>query len=278
MTISMAAFVVNDAILKSSGTDVGVFQSIFVRGIFAGAVLFIAAIMRGAFAQTGDFRANVLIGWRTLAEIAATFSFVTALFNLPLANATAIMQTTPIVMAVGAALVFKERITARQTVAIVIGFIGVLLIIRPSSGDFNIFVFFCLLAVLCSVIRDLIVRNLTAEVSSLFIAFIATASITVVSGCFMVLTQTWVPLTALDVLLFAVAAVFLSVGYFCAVAAMRVGVMAYVSAFRYTVLLWAALLGWLVFSDIPSLWTVLGMVVIVLSGLLLVSQSKPKAS
>lgn len=276
MSASMAAFAFNDTIIKFAGADIGVLQTIFVRGVFATCLMAVVAMANGAFRELPKAADLKNIGFRTIAEIGATFCFLIALFNMPIANITAILQTLPLTVTLAAALFLGERISWQQSLAIVFGGIGVLIIIRPGSDGFNIFSLLGLVAVGFVTFRDLIVRKFSSRVSSLFVAFVTAASITLVSGVGLLIEGGWTPLDITTSALLALAAVFIFLGYFFSVATMRQGRIALVTPFRYTAVFWAVLLGWLVFGEIPDLLTGLGIGVILLSGLYTLSHRSPR--
>jgi drug/metabolite transporter (DMT)-like permease len=267
MSASMAGFALNDTALKYGGADLGLFQAIFIRGLFATAIMAIFAYLLGTFKHVPRARDLRLIGLRSVAEIGATLAFLTALFNLPLANLTAILQALPLSIALAAAIFFNEPLGHRRITAILIGFIGVLIIVRPGFAEFSAYSLLGLVAVAFVTLRDLTARQLSPSVASVLVAFVASIAITLTGAIGVVLTQTWRPPTSFEFGTLALAAVFLMIGYYCAVATMRIGDVAIVSSFRYTVMLWAITLGWLVFGDIPDLWTFLGICIILMAGL-----------
>ena len=267
MSASMAGFVLNDTAIKLVADTLGLYQTIFIRGVFA--VLFVGlfAWWRGAF-ETLPTRDDMRrISWRTLSEIGATLAFLTALFHMPLANITAILQVLPLSIALAAAIFMGEPIGRKRIFAILIGFVGVMIIIRPGTSDFNAYALLGLVAVACVTVRDLSVRRISPKVSSLFVAFWASAAIMLTGGAGVLITGDWQPMSTRDLSLLALAAVFIFIGYYCSVAAMRVGEVAVVTPYRYSVMIWAIILGWLVFGDIPDGWTILGMAVILATGL-----------
>jgi drug/metabolite transporter (DMT)-like permease len=267
MSASMAGFALNDTALKYGGADLGLFQAIFIRGLFATAIMAFFAYLLGTFKHVPRARDLRLIGLRSVAEIGATLAFLTALFNLPLANLTAILQALPLSIALAAAIFFNEPLGHRRITAILIGFIGVLIIVRPGFAEFSAYSLLGLVAVAFVTLRDLTARQLSPSVASVLVAFVASIAITLTGAIGVVLTQTWRPPTSFEFGTLALAAVFLMIGYYCAVATMRIGDVAIVSSFRYTVMLWAITLGWLVFGDIPDLWTFLGICIILMAGL-----------
>ena len=267
MSGSMAGFVANDAFIKLVGPEIGLFQTIFVRGLFTVALLGVLAWLTGAFRHLpgrGDLR---LISMRTVAEIGATLAFLTALFHMPLANVTAILQVLPLTIALAAAIFLGEPIGRRRIGAILVGFIGVMIIVRPGAADFNTYAILGLVAVACVTLRDLSVRRFSPQVSSMLVAFITAVVVTVMGGVGTLVQGEWTPLGSRELIFLICAAVFIFMGYYCSVAAMRVGEVAVVATYRYSVLLWAVLLGWWVFGDLPDIWTILGMALIAGAGL-----------
>lgn len=266
MTASMAGFVLNDTVMKLVGPDVGLYQSIFVRGVFTSLMIGAFAAWRGAFRVLPDRRDGRLILWRTIAEIGATFAFLTALFNMPIANVTAVLQVLPLTIALAAAVVLGEPIGRRRIGAIILGFAGVLIILRPGADGFNSYALLALLAVAFVTLRDLSVRRFSPHVSSLLVSFITAIVITCAGGLATLAAGSWTPMTLEQLAIFLLAACFIFVGYYCSVAAMRIGEVPVVSTYRYSILIWAVLLGWLVFGDLPDAWTLIGMAVIVAAG------------
>lgn len=267
MIAGMAAFVFNDGAMKHFGADIPLFQAIFVRGLFVCGFVGVFGHFSGAFRPWPDRGDILYTGLRALAELGATVCILTALFKIPLANLTAIMQSTSLVVTLAAIVLLGEHVGVRRGLAIATGFLGVLIIIRPSGDGFNAYSLLAVAAVFWVTARDLLVRRLTGHVSSLFVTFFTAAIITAVAGLVTLANGSWIQLSWYQVSGLGLTAVFLFAGYYCAVAAMRFGEMSFVTPFRYTAMLWAIALGWAVFGDFPDIWTTLGMVIIVGAGL-----------
>lgn len=266
MIASMACFTLNDAFLKATDGDLPLFQLLFLRGVLS--TVFIGFLAHGNKAWQFDIsrRDWVLIGVRSAAEVAAAVFFVTALLNMPLANATAILQMLPLMLTLGSALFLREAVGWRRFAAIGVGFIGMLLIVRPGADGFSIWSILALLAVICVTVRDLSTRCMSARVPSLLVTFAASFSVLVTSG-FACLFIEWAPVTPqLGGMVFA-AALFIIGGYFFSVQVMRAGDVSFIAPFRYTGLIWALLLGWTFFGDWPTPLTFFGAGLIVATGL-----------
>ena len=266
MMLSMAGFVLNDTAMKSLSADLPMFQAIFLRGLVATLLIGTLAWYRRALWFRPSAAVVRIIGLRVIGEIGATVCFITALFNMPIANATAILQVSPLAVTLGAAVFLGEAVGWRRYAAIVIGFLGVMLIVRPGSDGFTIYSVYALAAVVFFVMRDLVTRRLPPEVPSLFVTVISSISVMTMAGAVSA-TGAWQPVTAGQFGVLAMAAVFVLIGYLFGVMTMRVGDIGFISPFRYTILIWAILLGIVVFGDIPDGPTLIGSAIIVLTGL-----------
>lgn len=275
MSLSMLAFTVNDTFMKSVTAEVPLFQVIFLRGLVAIAGLVVMGLVTGAFRQKlvgGDWR---LIALRSVAEIFATITFLTALLHMQLANLSAIMQALPLAVTLAAALVFGDRIGWRRMTAILVGFVGVMIIIRPGTEAFDVWSLLGVASVFCVVVRDLSVRRLGAHVPSIIVALGAAVTVMLMGLGFSALEGVamfdgmtgWQELTTSQGLRVFGAGAFLIVGYLCAVTAMRFGDIGLVAPFRYTSLLWAIVLGFAVFGNLPDGWTLVGSAIVVASGI-----------
>lgn len=266
MVASMTAFTVNDTFIKLLGDEVPFFQFLLLRTIGATVLILLIARRARAIRWPAKPRDRRLILLRGFAEMAAAYFFLNALINMPIANATAIIQALPLTVSLGAALFLGEAVGWRRFAAIGIGFAGVFLIVRPGAEGFSIYSIYALLAVVAVTIRDLAARKLSPEVPSFTVALAAVFMILVFSAVGAAGTD-WVRMTALDWLWLTGSVVTIIGGYLFSVSAMRVGEIGFVAPFRYTSLLAALILGLLVFGDWPDHITLLGAAIVVATGL-----------
>jgi drug/metabolite transporter (DMT)-like permease len=266
MSVSMASFTLNDTAMKAVMADMPLFQAIALRGVLATAGLMVLARAMGGLQMVAIPPADRLrIALRTLAEVAATGLFLAALVHMPLANLAAIMQALPLAVTLAAALFLGERVGWRRGLAIAVGFAGVLLIIRPGPSGFDVWSLMGLASVACVVLRDLATRGLGRATPSATVAVAASAAVTV-AGLAGSTLQGWVWPTGGQLVGLGLASATLISGYMFAVMVMRVGDIGFVAPFRYTALLWALLLGWLVFGTLPDALTLLGAGLVVATG------------
>ncbi len=266
MTASMAAITFNDTLMKLMAGDVPLYQLLFLRGLITSALVGLIAWRMGAFAVriTPKDRTRILV--RSLADTAAAYFFLTALFNMPLANVTAIVQALPLTITLTAWAVLGEPVGWRRFLAIAVGLLGVTLIIRPGADDFTIYSLYAMSAVACVTARDLITRTMSREVPSMLAVFANSAAIMIVFGL-MTIPGDWAAMTPRTWGLTGSASVLIIGAYLFAVMVMRVGDISFVAPFRYTGLLWALILGYLVFGEWPAPLTLLGAGIVVASGL-----------
>jgi drug/metabolite transporter (DMT)-like permease len=199
---------------------------------------------------------------RAFAELASTMLFLNALAQMPLANVSAILQSLPLTVTMFAAMFFGEAVGWRRWSAILVGFIGVLIIIRPGSDGFNEYAVLALIAVGFITLRDAITRRLDRSVPSLFVAFVSAIPVFLFGGA-MTVTTGWTPVSWSMGIIVTVAAISITCGYLFAVMAMRSGDVSFVAPFRYTGMIWAILFGFLLFGNLPDQMTILGTCIVI---------------
>lgn len=266
MMASMAAFVMNDTFLKLTDGAVPLFQLIFLRGILATALIFALARQLGSLRFTISRRDKSLIALRGLTEIITAYFFLSALFNMPIGNLNAIMQVVPLTVTLGSALFYREAVGWRRMLAIAVGLCGVMLIIRPGTEGFNIWSLYALAAVFCVTARDLLTRQLSKEVPGMTVTLGTTVAVMLAAGLAS-LTQPWVPVSGQSTLLICCSAVFVLAGYFFSIQVMRSGDVSFTAPFRYTGLVGAMIIGFLVFDEVPKPLTLLGAAIVMSMGL-----------
>lgn len=274
---SLAAFTINDACIKATGGALPLFQLLTLRGLLSSVMIYALARHLGALTWNLSRHDWMLIGARSLSEVGAAYFFLTALMNMPLANVTAVLQVLPLTVTMGAALFFGEPVGWRRFLAIGVGFCGMLLIVRPGPDGFDIHAIYALVAVGFVTLRDLVTRRMSPAVPSMLVT-LASATAVLVFSALASLTVEWVPLDGRLMALLLGSSVFIIGGYVLSVAVMRVGEVSFVAPFRYTGLLWALILGWLVFGDWPDSVTLMGAAIVVLSGLFMLHREQSRSA
>jgi len=266
MIASMTAFTLNDACMKALGAELPLFQAIFLRGVLASVALYALVRFYGRLSLPASAKDRWLVALRTACEVGAAFFFISALFNMPIANVTAILQALPLTVTLAGAVFLREPVGWRRWLAILVGFVGVVLIVRPGTEGFTLYSVYALLAVVCVTVRDLAARRMSAGVPSTTAAFFAALGVAVL-GAVGSLGSDWVAVSAGSVGLLVLATGFLVVAILTSVMTMRVGDLAVVTPFRYTSLLVALILGLVVFGEWPDALTLIGAGIIIAMGL-----------
>lgn len=271
MVGSMTAFTINDACMKALSDELPLFQALLIRSLVVVAALGLIAWRKGVFRTFIPRQDRWLIAVRTVSEVGGAYFFITALFNMPIANLTAILQALPLTVTLAGAVFLGEPVGWRRIAAIAVGFTGVLLIVRPpflfGEGEvFTIYSIYALLSVACVTVRDIAARRISKPVPSLTVALAAGTGVLLFGGGGS-LTQDWTPVSSLAAMQLLGASAFVIGGYIFSVSAMRIGEIGFVAPFRYTSLLTALLLGLLVFGEWPTGLTLIGAGIVAASGL-----------
>lgn len=262
----MFGFAVNDTITKSLTDEMNAGQIMFVRGMFATLFIVLLAWQQGALARMRE-GLHPLVLLRSVCELLATLTFLTALAHMPLANVSAVLQSLPLAVTMGAALVFREPVGWRRWLAILVGFLGVVVIVRPGFGGFSTYSLVVLLCVAFCTVRDLATRRLPAGLPTLVPSVVTAATVAVCGGLLVVPLGGWTPMNGEQTLRLVLAALMLLPGYVLIILAMRVGDVSFVAPFRYTALLWSILLAFLALGEVPDTVMLAGSTLVVGSGL-----------
>ncbi|WP_076858286.1 DMT family transporter [Bradyrhizobium mercantei] len=266
MAAAMASFTVNDTITKAVSAELNIGEILLVRGLVAMVLVAALAWYRDALRS---FAALLIwpVGLRVLGEIGGTLTYLSAIAQIPLANASAIFQALPLVITLGAALVFGEPVGWRRWLAIAAGFIGVLVIVRPGAEGFSQAALLALASVGFCAVRDLATRRIPKQLPTVFITLLTTVTVTTAGAFVLVPLGGWKPPSGQALGLLTFAAVLILIGYQCIIVSLRTGDISAVAPFRYTALPWAMLTGYLAFGHKPDGPMLAGAAIIVASGL-----------
>jgi drug/metabolite transporter (DMT)-like permease len=265
MAISMAGFTINDTFVKMATQEMNVAQIMFVRGLMATAMIAALSWHMGALRPVSFiWKPGVLA--RSVGEMAATVTFLAGLAHMPIGNASAILQALPLAVTLGAVLFLGEKVGWRRWAAIFVGFLGVLIIVRPGMEGFSQYSLLILACVFAAAFRDLATRRAPADVPSLFMTLVTASMISLTGLALIAPFGGWTPMSARSLFILFAAAGFIIFGYLFIINAMRAGDIGFIAPFRYTSLIWALGLGFLVFGDIPDQATILGAALVIGSG------------
>ena len=265
MVGSMICFAVNDAIIKSLGGVLPIFQTLAVRGGIVVIVLAFMVMRSGWRVQELRRRDKMILLLRVAAEVGAAFFIVTALFNMELANMTAILQILPLTIPLAAFIFLREPLGWRRLLAIFIGFLGMLFIVKPGSDGFNVYSLYCLAAVICVTIRDLTARSLGGKLSSQEMSFFAAIGVFCAASV-ATMFEPWVAISLTSWAALGSASLAILLGYLVSVYAIRTGDVSFTAQFRYIGLIAALILGYVFFGEWPDRLALMGAAIIVGTG------------
>lgn len=272
MVAAMAGFAVEDMALKRTSQELPVGVVLIVFGLFGTALFAILAKARGDRLFTRDLL-NPVVGLKALAEMAARMFYTLALAMAPLSTVSALLQASPLVVVAGAALLFGERVGWRRWSAIAVGFLGVLIVLRPGV-DVSWGAMAALAGMFGFAMRDLATRAAPKSLSNMVLGVYGFAAL-VPTGLLLLAFTGGARLPSGHALgLIVLASVVGVAAYYALTAAMRVGEVSVVTPFRYTRLVFALILATLVFGERPDAMTLLGSAVIVASGVYTLLRSR----
>jgi len=269
MVLATAAFTINDTFLKVAMTEMPPFQALFIRGIFS--TLWGIPLL----ALTGNLRKLPLVldrkvQLRNLFELVAVLGFILALAYAPIADITAISQLAPMLVLIGAAVFFGEKIGRLQMALIAVAFAGALLVAQPGGSGFSVFALFGFWNAAASATRDLLGRRIAASVPGLVVAMGAGLVCLVGAGVATALFETWHVPSMAELGLIAASGLFLMFGHVLLFTAFRTAAVGSVVPFLYMATIWALISGVLVFATVPNGLAFVGMALILVSGVVVV--------
>ncbi|MGL3828017.1 DMT family transporter [Candidatus Pelagibacter communis] len=275
MILCQFSFATNDAMVKfiyQNFDEIFVLnQVIFIRGIFA--LFFIGIFLY--FKNLLNFK--IIFSSRQLSirgafEALAAICFFIGVATLPFGMVYVLLSLAPIFMTAFGALFLNEKVRWKRWTAVIIGFIGIIIVVNPKELEFGYFFIFPLLSAILLSFRDMYTKNIKGNFHSLQIAFITCLVVTIFFG-FLSLYK-FFNFNLKEYLILFVASFFLSLGYIFSVATIKVALVSVTSTFRYSVILWGILYGYFYFGEIPNTNTYTGAVLIVVSGLIIITRQK----
>lgn len=273
MILGAGVLSMNDAVSKYLVESYPIGQILGLRQLAALLVILVYIRWKGSWR---DLRINDRAGqaWRGGMHVAGAVLIIWALSLLPIATVTAIAFSSPIVVLIFSMQFLGEPVSWRRWLAVLIGFAGVLIIIRPGGVDFEWALLVAVAAAFVSGLRDLMTRRLARTETSISVLFCASVMIIVAS--LFTIPLGWKPLTFSASLWFIFNGLLNAGAHFLMIEALRLGDAALISPFRYTAILWAALSGFLVWHHVPDLPTALGAALLIVSGIIIARQNPKK--
>jgi drug/metabolite transporter (DMT)-like permease len=264
MIFTTACFVAGDTCLKLIGTTLPLGEVIALIGVLSTIFLSVICWYQGVIKDVPlMFSRRVLL--RSFMDMLGSFMFVAALTHMPFANLSAIMQSVPLCVVVIAVIFLGEKAGFARVAAVIAGFIGVMLVVKPSLQTFSVYELLALLTVVVVAVRDLVTKNIPASVPLMIIA-LGNAVLVTVAGCIYGLSQGFQSVVGWQFGLLLAAGLLITMGYILIVLTVRLGELSATAPFRYTEVVFAIIAGIVVFNEYPDVLSYVGMALIISAG------------
>jgi len=269
MLAATAFFVIGDSFMKLVVEDLPPFQVLFLRGIAASLACIALLALRGELRAIGgalDHRALL----RAVGETLSTLCYVVALVRLPIADVIAILQTAPLVLILGAAVLLRERVGPMRLALVLVGFSGAVMVAQPGPTGISLAALLAFAAALLIAARDLVGRSVPSGIPVIVVALATTIMVTVTAGATSLGLETWVAPTTRHLGFLGLAGVLVTLGQAGLLLAYRLGRTSTVAPFFYSFALWGVVAGLIVWGALPNPLALAGIALIVGSGIAIV--------
>lgn len=266
MLVAMIGFTAGDSFVKAISKDLPVGQILLFVGLFGGLTFATITRAKGHAILTREFFLFPVV-LRNFSEIFGTVCYLTALSKIDLSLASSITQATPLAVTLGAVFLLKEKVQWRRWSAIIVGFIGVMIIIRPGGDSFESASIWAVFGMIGLAMRDLSSRMVPPEMPTLRLSTYGISMLIPAGLLLMALGQEPRAMSLMNWAQVVSMVVFTVVGYWAITAAMRIGDVSVVAPFRYTRIVFALIVGAVVFGERPDMWTLIGVAITIAAGL-----------
>lgn len=275
MVLAMALFAANDAGTKYAVKSVPVSEVMFLRGGFALAFLMAVLWWRNEFRDMPKIF-DWQVSLRGFAEAANGVLLISALAFIPLGNVITIIQLVPFLMTVIAAATLGENVGWRRWLAVGAGFVGVIFVVKPATGAFDAASLFALTATFTILLRDMLARSIGGRVPA-FVVALASILAGILVGAAGATFQAWQIPDAMTLLSCSASGICLVLAQYFIVLAYRDTELSAVAPFRYSIVLFAVIYGFVFFREIPDVWSFAGMTIMILAGLYMLQREASRS-
>ena len=269
MVLAMGVFIAADTCMKVALPRMPLFELALMRGYASVGVCLILLILMGP-AHNLMMMFNPWLIARGLCEVIANFGFTFAIYHMPLADVTAIAQICPLLILLGARLIWGERLGRSRLFLIALGITGALMVAQPGATAASPYAALGFLVAVAAAVRDLITRKVPAGIPAPIVAFTVLLTLMLAALAGMLLFEEPVVPDPISIGLAALAGTLMVAGHVGIFLAYKIGPARSVAPFMYTLTLWAVFFGIVVFGDIPNPLAIAGIILILLSGVLII--------
>ena len=270
MVAATCSYVINDTFMKLATDGLPPYEVLFLRAV-AACLWSVPILLALGHARNVRLLADPRVLMRNILELGCVLCFIVALANMPIADATALGQVTPLLVLIGAATFFGERIGPLRRLRIAVGCVGAILGAQPTMEGISLYAVLALGNAAFSAARDLVGRRIAGHVPGMIVAISAAVVVLLGSGVAHLATESWVAPSVRHLTLLAASGFFLIFGHFFIFMAYRSGPTDVVAPFYYCFTVWAVISGAVVFGHLPNPMAAAGIAMVVGSGLVIVA-------
>lgn len=266
MIAARIVFAGSDTFTKLASEGLPAAEVVVLRNVVSLPIVLLMAWGLGGFRHVYGAFGNRVVVTRSVLEGTGTLAFVSALPFITLGQSAVILLTVPIILVALSAMIYHEAVGWRRWTAIVVGFMGVVLVANPFSGSFNYFLLLAQFTAITWAFRDLMTSRIGGGIPTVTVALVNT----IIVGSLAVpasLLQGWRGFGMQEALYLLGSGGLVAFANFLYIDALRTGAVSVVAPFRYTAAVWASIAGFMVWGDIPDSLGLLGTLFIIGSGL-----------
>jgi drug/metabolite transporter (DMT)-like permease len=265
MLAATAVFVMGDSFMKLVAEAVPPFEVLFLRGLAASAACAVLLAARGEWrAVSGAVHGRVLL--RAAAETLSVLCYIVALARLPIADVIAILQTAPLILVVGAAVLLREKVGPARVALVLLGFVGAIMVAQPNAEGISPAALLAFASAMLIAARDLVGRNVPARIPVTVVVLATTLMVTTVAGAMSFWVETSVTPSGSHLAYLGAAGLLVTLGHSGLLLAYRLGRTALIAPFFYSFAVWGLVAGVVVWGALPNPSALSGIALIVMSG------------
>jgi drug/metabolite transporter (DMT)-like permease len=269
MLAATAAYVIGDSFMKIVTEDLPPFEVLFLRGIAASLACAVLVAVRGEWGLLSGMRDGRTL-LRAAGETLSTLCYIVALARLPIADVVAILQTAPLILILGVAVVLREEIGPARVALALVGFAGALMVAQPGAGGVSPAALLAFASALLIAARDLIGRGVSTSIPVTVVILVTVIMVMLAGGAMSLAVETWTAPTGRHIAFLCLAGLFVTLGHIGLLLAYRLGRTASVAPFFYSFALWGVVAGLVVWGMLPNTLALFGIALIAGSGVAIV--------
>ena len=275
MLIGQLSFAINDTLVKFmvkiSENNFSTLNIIFIRGFFASILILLIIILftKNNLAKVFKNKKSYLRGFF---EVLTAIFFFSGLIFMPMANVYTLLMTAPFIVTMYSFFILKEKVGIRRWSAVLIGFIGVLIVINPQNLEFGLLFILPIVSAIFLTLRDVVTKEIVNKKNSLDITLVTSILVMIFSAIGSYFLNSEIKFS--NLIFIFISSLFLTSGYVCSILTVYFAPLSLTASIRYSVIVFGIILGYTVLGEEPSLNMIIGALIITASGLFVIKREK----